>query len=156
MWRNMKLSNNSLCGSIPIQIGNLLKLSFIDLSYNFINGTKPSQLVVLPILIFLFLSNNNLSSTIPGLFKPIRYLNLSYNDLEGEVLMSLQYVNNPQVFIGNNCLRSRLSGLLTCSTSSTPTTSTKLLRNCIGTGGYGSVYKAMLPTHKIISLKKLH
>ncbi|KAK0602854.1 hypothetical protein LWI29_037574 [Acer saccharum] len=91
MLQNMKLSNNSLSGSIPIEIGKLLKLSFIDLSYNFINGTIPSQLVSLPILIFLFLSHNNLSGVIPELFKPIRYLNLSYNDLEGEIPMSLQY-----------------------------------------------------------------
>ncbi|KAK4851889.1 hypothetical protein QYF36_019193 [Acer negundo] len=82
MLRNMKLSNNSLNGSIPIEIGKLLKLSFIDLSYNFINGTIPSQLVSLPILVSLFLSHNNLSGIIPELFKPICYLNLSYNDLE--------------------------------------------------------------------------
>ncbi|KAK9030928.1 hypothetical protein V6N11_032331 [Hibiscus sabdariffa] len=29
-------------------------------------------------------------------------------------------------------------------------------RYCIGTGGYGSVYRAQLPTGKIIALKKLH
>ncbi|KAK0600764.1 hypothetical protein LWI29_018227 [Acer saccharum] len=233
MLQNMKLSNNSLSGSIPIEIGKLIKLSFIDLSCNFINGTIPSQLVSLPILIFLFLSHNNLSGIIPELFKPIRYLNLSYNDLEGEIPMSLQYVKNPQVFIGNERLCSRLSGLPTCFTRSTPTTSTitnveekprkmtirliiillpvttlliflvfciRLLvkskdrkanfetkvtktgdiftiwnfdgriayedivaatenfdiKYCIGTGGYGSVYKAMLPTGKLIALKKLH
>ncbi|KAI9185555.1 hypothetical protein LWI28_008358 [Acer negundo] len=233
MLRNMKLSNNSLNGSIPIEIGKLLKLSFIDLSYNFINGTIPSQLVSLPILVSLFLSHNNLSGIIPELFKPICYLNLSYNDLEGEIPMSLQYIKNPQVFIGNKRLCSRLSSLPTCFTMSTPTTSTitnvegkprkmvirliiillpvttlliflvfciRLLlkskdrkanfetkvtktgdiftiwnfdgriayedivaatenfdiKYCIGTGRYGSVYKAMLPTRKLIALKKLH
>ena len=30
------------------------------------------------------------------------------------------------------------------------------IRYCIGTGGYGSVYKAMLPSGKVIALKKLH
>ncbi|XVF58237.1 hypothetical protein PTKIN_Ptkin07bG0048500 [Pterospermum kingtungense] len=30
------------------------------------------------------------------------------------------------------------------------------IKYCIGTGGYGSVYKALLPTGKIVALKKLH
>ena len=30
------------------------------------------------------------------------------------------------------------------------------IRYCIGTGGYGSVYKATLPSGKVIALKKLH
>ncbi|XVF58259.1 hypothetical protein PTKIN_Ptkin07bG0050300 [Pterospermum kingtungense] len=30
------------------------------------------------------------------------------------------------------------------------------IKYCIGTGGYGSVYKAVLPTGKVIALKKLH
>ncbi|XVF39353.1 hypothetical protein PTKIN_Ptkin01aG0027900 [Pterospermum kingtungense] len=30
------------------------------------------------------------------------------------------------------------------------------IRHCIGTGGYGSVYKARLPCGKIVALKKLH
>ncbi|KAK0602759.1 hypothetical protein LWI29_036735 [Acer saccharum] len=30
------------------------------------------------------------------------------------------------------------------------------IKYCIGTGGYGSVYKAILPTGKLIALKKLH
>ncbi|KAL4654846.1 hypothetical protein ACB092_01G409800 [Castanea dentata] len=30
------------------------------------------------------------------------------------------------------------------------------IRYCIGTGGYGSVYKAQLPSGKIVALKKLH
>ncbi|CAL5387459.1 unnamed protein product [Camellia sinensis] len=30
------------------------------------------------------------------------------------------------------------------------------IRHCIGTGGYGSVYRAQLPSGKVIALKKLH
>ncbi|XP_047973676.1 MDIS1-interacting receptor like kinase 2-like [Salvia hispanica] len=30
------------------------------------------------------------------------------------------------------------------------------LRYCIGTGGYGSVYRALLPTGKVVAVKKLH
>ena len=30
------------------------------------------------------------------------------------------------------------------------------IRYCIGTGGYGSVYKAQLPSGKMVALKKLH
>ncbi|KAB1215090.1 hypothetical protein CJ030_MR4G016265 [Morella rubra] len=30
------------------------------------------------------------------------------------------------------------------------------IRYCIGTGGYGSVYKAVLPSGRVVALKKLH
>ena len=30
------------------------------------------------------------------------------------------------------------------------------IRYCIGTGGYGSVYKAQLPSRKVVALKKIH
>ena len=30
------------------------------------------------------------------------------------------------------------------------------IRYCIGTGSYGSVYKAQLPSGKVVVLKKLH
>ncbi|KAJ8775309.1 hypothetical protein K2173_020313 [Erythroxylum novogranatense] len=30
------------------------------------------------------------------------------------------------------------------------------IRYCIGTGGYGSVYKAQLPSGKVVAIKKLH
>ena len=30
------------------------------------------------------------------------------------------------------------------------------IKYCIGTGGYGSVYKANLPSGKVVALKKLH
>ena len=30
------------------------------------------------------------------------------------------------------------------------------IRYCIGTGSYGSVYKAQLPSGKVVALKKLH
>ena len=30
------------------------------------------------------------------------------------------------------------------------------LKYCIGTSGYGSVYKAQLPSDKVVALKKLH
>ncbi|MBA0877186.1 hypothetical protein Goshw_022223, partial [Gossypium schwendimanii] len=30
------------------------------------------------------------------------------------------------------------------------------IKYCIGTGGYGSVYRAVLPSGKVIALKKLH
>ncbi|XVF58257.1 hypothetical protein PTKIN_Ptkin07bG0050100 [Pterospermum kingtungense] len=30
------------------------------------------------------------------------------------------------------------------------------IKHCIGTGGYGSVYKAVLPTGRVVALKKLH
>ncbi|KAG5527461.1 hypothetical protein RHGRI_028377 [Rhododendron griersonianum] len=30
------------------------------------------------------------------------------------------------------------------------------IKHCVGTGGYGRVYKAQLPSGKVVALKKLH
>uniref|UniRef100_A0A6N2M4U9 non-specific serine/threonine protein kinase n=1 Tax=Salix viminalis TaxID=40686 RepID=A0A6N2M4U9_SALVM len=94
----LNLLNNSLYGSIPSHIGNLSKLTIVDLSVNNISGFIPSEIGMLKIgklgsLTILDLSSNKLSGTIPTSLGNLRSLS------------ALSFFNNslvgPIIFIGN-------------------------------------------------------
>ncbi|XP_021973645.1 receptor kinase-like protein Xa21 [Helianthus annuus] len=107
----LNLSQNNLFGSLPTEVGDLKMLSALDLSYNNLSGNIPSSLgscgsltslslkgnlfqgMIPPSLsslkglVELDISHNNLSGQIPRFLERflLEYLNLSYNDFEGEV-----------------------------------------------------------------------
>ncbi|KAJ0930037.1 putative protein kinase RLK-Pelle-LRR-XII-1 family [Helianthus annuus] len=115
----LDLSQNNLFGSLPIEVGNLNMLTTLDLSDNNLSGNIPSSLGGCSSLLRLSLkgnlfqgmiplslnslkgwveldiSHNNLSRHIPRFFEQFKseYLNLSYNDFEGEVPMVGVFVN---------------------------------------------------------------
>lgn len=72
----LNLSNNQLSGSIPAELGNLIKLGSIVLQDNQLTGSIPPELGDLLYLRILYLSNNQLSGSIPAelgnLNKPYR------------------------------------------------------------------------------------
>nr|XP_043607521.1 putative receptor-like protein kinase At3g47110 [Erigeron canadensis] len=105
------LSNNNLSGSLPNEIGDLKMLTALDISYNNISGDIPVGLAGCTSLTFLSLkgnllqgmissslrslrglevldiSHNNLSGRIPQFLEslPLKFMNLSFNDFEGDV-----------------------------------------------------------------------
>ncbi|GKB08330.1 kinase-like domain-containing protein, partial [Tanacetum coccineum] len=92
----LNLSQNSLSGTIPLDIKNLKMLNILDLSSNNLSGTitsslgecVTSSLSSLGGLGVLDISQNNLSGKIPQFFdkwNSLEFLNLSFNDFEGEV-----------------------------------------------------------------------
>ncbi|KAK1408616.1 hypothetical protein QVD17_40544 [Tagetes erecta] len=109
--KTLDLSDNYLFGSLPTEVGDLKMLGALDLSYNNLSGnitsslggcaslsslylnsnnfqgTIPPTLSSLKGLIELDVSQNNLSGKVPQFLEGIslEYLNLSYNDFEGEV-----------------------------------------------------------------------
>ncbi|KAG5617707.1 hypothetical protein H5410_017531 [Solanum commersonii] len=90
------ISENNLTGTIPQQLFALSSLTNIYASYNSLTGSLPGNslqgtipnLEDLPDLQSLDLSQNNLSGPIPHFiasFTSLLYLNLSFNNLDGEV-----------------------------------------------------------------------
>uniref|UniRef100_F6HK87 non-specific serine/threonine protein kinase n=1 Tax=Vitis vinifera TaxID=29760 RepID=F6HK87_VITVI len=104
-------------------------------------------------------SNNKISSTIPpqlGKTIQLQQLDLSSNHLIGKIPKELGMF--PLLFkllLGNN----KLSGSIPLELGNLSNLEILDLasRRCIGTGGYGTVYKAELPTGRVVvAVKKLH
>jgi Ran GTPase-activating protein (RanGAP) involved in mRNA processing and transport len=82
------LSDNSLSGSIPAELGNLTNLTYLNLSTNSLTGSIPAELGNLSKLITLYLGNNSLSGSIPaelGNLTNLTRLYLYNNSLSGSI-----------------------------------------------------------------------
>ena len=82
------LPNWKLAGSLPSSIGQLLELTYLNMSGNSIRGTLPSSFRTLTKLINLDLSMNSLSGSIPTNFislSGISYLSLAGNNLLAQI-----------------------------------------------------------------------
>ncbi|KAL7245874.1 hypothetical protein ACSBR2_001079 [Camellia fascicularis] len=85
---SLELYNNSVYGTIPSQIGSLMRLTYLSLSNNHLSGTIPSEIGMLGSLTELFLYSNNLSGPIPpsiGNLGNLIELCLSNNQLSGPI-----------------------------------------------------------------------
>ncbi|CAL9766819.1 unnamed protein product, partial [Musa acuminata subsp. burmannicoides] len=103
------LSNNSLSGYIPEELGNLHGLRSLNLSRNYLTGEIPSNINGMQQLEILDLSRNNLSGAIPSTLAALNflsYLNLSYNNLSGRIPTGsqLQTLTDPSIYAGNSDL----------------------------------------------------
>ncbi|KAJ7548643.1 hypothetical protein O6H91_07G020900 [Diphasiastrum complanatum] len=84
----VKLQNNSISGSIPVELGNLQQLSSLDLSNNNFSGEIPSSLGNLSHIQTMLLNNNSFQGGIPTTLTHLRdlqTLDLSYNNLDGSI-----------------------------------------------------------------------
>ncbi|KAJ0739585.1 putative protein kinase RLK-Pelle-LRR-XII-1 family [Helianthus annuus] len=109
MLSKLDFSDNNLSGNIPSNIGGCASLSWLSLKGNLFQGMIPPSLTSLKGLVELDISQNNLSGQISQFLKgfSLKYLNLSYNDFEGEVPTFGIFANASEVFVSGN---SRLCG----------------------------------------------
>ncbi|KAI7754753.1 hypothetical protein M8C21_012323, partial [Ambrosia artemisiifolia] len=111
--QRLNLMNNSFSGSIPGDIpsslGSCSSLQNLDISKNLFSGSFPSSLGSLRALENLDASHNNFTGEIPTYLEviPLKNLNISFNDLEGEVSRKGVFANASSISILGN---SRLCG----------------------------------------------
>ena len=96
----LNLANNQLDGPLPDYLDKLENLQTIRLSYNYLSGPLPDNLFRIPALEKLYLNNNQLTDSIPtpdlvdilkpGGIQPLTELDLSHNQLIGEISNTLQ------------------------------------------------------------------
>ncbi len=100
----LNLSSNNLVGSIPPSISNLTNLTYLDLTDNNLTGNIPSSLGNLTNLNYLDLHFNNLTGSIPsslGNLSKLTVLNLVVNNLTGSIPSSLGNLINLQTLYLN-------------------------------------------------------
>ncbi|KAI7729023.1 hypothetical protein M8C21_024568 [Ambrosia artemisiifolia] len=103
------LANNRLSGNLPSSLGSCSSLQNLSISNNFFSGPFPASLGSLCALENLDVSHNNFTGGIPAYLEvlPLKNLNLSFNDLEGEVSTKGVFANASLISILGN---SRLCG----------------------------------------------
>ncbi|XP_027078598.1 probable inactive receptor kinase At5g10020 [Coffea arabica] len=101
----LDLSDNSLTGILPSDVGNLGRLRLLNLARNQMSGDLPSELNKINGLEYLDLSNNNFKGKIPDeLSSRLEVFNVSYNDLEGTVPENLIHFPDSSFHPGNTLL----------------------------------------------------
>ncbi len=95
----VSLHHNNLNGSLPAELGNLVKVSWLWLVDNHITGNIPAELENMNSLIFLFLGRNQLSGSIPpqlGNMQSLRDAYFDSNQLTGSIPPELGNMSNLQ------------------------------------------------------------
>uniref|UniRef100_A0A6N2LLK4 non-specific serine/threonine protein kinase n=1 Tax=Salix viminalis TaxID=40686 RepID=A0A6N2LLK4_SALVM len=137
--RVLDLASNNL-KSIPSEISSLQSLQDLDLSCNFLAQGIPWQLGQLRMLETLDISNNMLSGVIPSSFKDLlRRVKLSQG--MNKIKTCSRYWGHDGKKLYENIIEA---------------TEEFNSNYCIGEGGYGTVYKAVIPTERVVAVKKLH
>ena len=108
----LRLANNRLSGTVPVELGQLSALMTLELLNNQLHGRIPLELGALEELRVLDLSWNRLGGAIPdelGELRELEHLNLSGNQLSGQIPLALGDLSDLQsLFLSDNRLGGRI------------------------------------------------
>ncbi|KAI5596535.1 hypothetical protein BDE02_02G008100 [Populus trichocarpa] len=166
------LSSNNINGSVPTILGSLTNLKKLDLSRNQINGSIASSLKNSTVFegnkdlhpdfsrcssIYSPPSKDNRIIHSIKIFLPITTISLCLLCLGCCYLSRCKATQPEPTSLKNGDLFSiwNYDGRIAYEDIIAATENFDL-RYCIGSGGYGSVYRAQLPSGKLVALKKLH
>ncbi|KAI6700571.1 hypothetical protein NL676_014895 [Syzygium grande] len=157
---HLDLHNNSLSGSIPTFKNNSLLVS-LNLSYNHLKGPIPVNLrATFPDTSFMGNEAHGRSTVIhyTTMFVPLAAMLISFIALGScflfrhatkSVQLETTKKNGNFLSIWNYDGRIAYEDIINATEDFD-------IKYCIGTGGYGSVYKVQLPNGTVVALKKLH
>ncbi|KAJ0053852.1 hypothetical protein Pint_01678 [Pistacia integerrima] len=138
----LALAKNQLSGEVPLSLSNLTKLSELGLGYNLLSGLQ------------LFF--NNLNGTIPPEIENLASLatfDVNTNQLRKTKLIdketkSSQWRDSSESLIWEREGKFTFGDIVKATQDFSG-------EYCIGKGGFGIVYKALLPTGQMVAVKKL-
>ncbi|PIA30030.1 hypothetical protein AQUCO_05700020v1 [Aquilegia coerulea] len=154
----LNLSHNMLSGSIPHSFEGMTALTSIDVSYNDLEGRVPETKAFKDALREQFEHNKGLCGNITALQKcdfsnkkkggtkrrPKIFLGCKRRDNE---VQTIEFINDDLFriwdFDGNNVYEEIIVATEVFND-----------KHCIGVGGFGSVYKAVLSTGQVVAVKK--
>ncbi|XP_042484469.1 MDIS1-interacting receptor like kinase 2-like [Macadamia integrifolia] len=182
----LDMSKNMLTGSIPREIADLDQLVLLNLSHNKLQGSIPAKLGKVNVsYMALDLSYNNLEFPVlvsnascsvhcepPSKSREKSFkikisiiLSLSITIFVALVIFSVHFLLRKKLRNFRTETRQEKNGDLfsiwnydgvIAYSDIMEATEEFDIKYCIGTGGYGSVYMAKLPTGKVVAVKKLH
>mmetsp|Transcript_8605 Transcript_8605/g.15712 ORF Transcript_8605/g.15712 Transcript_8605/m.15712 type:complete len:335 (+) Transcript_8605:1-1005(+) len=82
------LSDKYMHGNLPVEVGNLVNLSFLDVSLNQVTGIIPTSIQQLTALEYFAMAFNELSGSIPsvlGRMTSLQFLDTRSNQLQGTI-----------------------------------------------------------------------
>ncbi|KAL3747325.1 hypothetical protein ACJRO7_016153 [Eucalyptus globulus] len=161
---HLDLSYNALSGTIPTTLGHIVN---INLSYNYLTGKIPDNLAHVPygafignegleetdgsrrmsgvVLVTILIALVAISFILYLVLRPLIIFQRRMKSTQSEIIEK----NGDFLSIWNYDGRIAYEDIINATRDFD-------IKYCIGTGGYGSVYKARLPNGKIVALKKLH
>ncbi|XP_034699513.1 MDIS1-interacting receptor like kinase 2-like [Vitis riparia] len=178
----LNLSHNGLSGSIPSTFKDMLGLSSVDISYNQLEGPLPNIKAFREASFEALRNNSGLCGTAAVLMACISSIENKASEKDHKIVILIIILISSIlfllfVFVGLYfllCRRVRFRKHKSRETSCEDlfaiwghdgemlyediikVTSEFNSKYCIGGGGYGTVYKAELPTGRVVAVKKFH